>query len=114
MVICALEGKKERTRAAVTVVTEMIARKLVKIDSETFFLLRYKLGGPLMGEDKTNPMNPYSYLAGIVSFGPSDCGTPGYPGVYTVNIFLNVFDELRLKNIFGIICRGSINISIGF
>lgn len=37
-----------------------------------------------MGEDKKNPMNPYLYLAGVVSFGPSQCGTKGYPGVYTV------------------------------
>lgn len=37
-----------------------------------------------MGEDTSNPMNPYIYLAGVVSFGPSQCGTKGYPGVYTV------------------------------
>lgn len=43
-----------------------------------------KLGGPLMGEDKSNPINPYIYLAGLVSFGPSQCGTKGFPGVYTV------------------------------
>lgn len=37
-----------------------------------------------MAEDKSNPVNPYVYLAGLVSFGPSQCGTKGYPGVYTV------------------------------
>lgn len=36
-----------------------------------------------MAEDRSNPMNPYLYLAGVVSFGPSQCGTKGFPGVYT-------------------------------
>lgn len=50
-------------------------------------------GGPLMGEDFSNSLSPHSYLAGIVSFGPQICGTPGFPGVYTVisnirNLFL--------------------------
>lgn len=40
-------------------------------------------GGPLMGLDRSNPTNPYVYLAGIVSLGPTKCGTAGYPGVYT-------------------------------
>lgn len=44
------------------------------------------LGGPLMAEDLSNRLNPYSYLVGVVSFGPRICGTPGFPGVYTVNI----------------------------
>lgn len=34
-------------------------------------------GGPLMGEDLLNGFNPYTYLAGIVSFGPRACGTKG-------------------------------------
>lgn len=42
-------------------------------------------GGPLMAEDLSNRLNPYSYLVGVVSFGPRVCGTPGFPGVYTVN-----------------------------
>lgn len=42
-------------------------------------------GGPLMGDDKTNKKLPFTYLAGIVSRGPQDCGTPGYPAIYTVN-----------------------------
>lgn len=37
-----------------------------------------------MGEDFSNSLSPHSYLAGIVSFGPKICGTPGFPGVYTV------------------------------
>lgn len=37
-----------------------------------------------MGEDNSNSLNPYSYLAGIVSFGPAQCGISGFPGVYTV------------------------------
>lgn len=53
--------------------------------AETFssFVIFLK-GGPLMGEDHSNQLVPYSYLAGIVSFGPAKCGTPGLPGVYTV------------------------------
>lgn len=35
------------------------------------------LGGPLIGEDTSNLRNPFYYLAGIVSFGPILCGTPG-------------------------------------
>lgn len=35
------------------------------------------LGGPLMGLEKSNHAHPYRYLAGIVSFGLSKCGTPG-------------------------------------
>lgn len=33
-----------------------------------------------MGEDRTNTYNPYMYLAGVVSLGPTKCGTAGYPG----------------------------------
>lgn len=40
-------------------------------------------GGPLSSEDDTDVI-PYSYLAGIVSFGLAACGTSGVPGVYTV------------------------------
>lgn len=42
------------------------------------------VGGPLMGDDTSNPRRPFIYLAGIVSFGLSTCGLAGYPGVYTV------------------------------
>ena len=31
-------------------------------------------GGPLMAIDETNPFKPYYYLAGLVSFGPIECG----------------------------------------
>ncbi|XP_031619952.1 uncharacterized protein LOC116338681 [Contarinia nasturtii] len=40
-------------------------------------------GGPLLADDLLNKANPYSYLVGVVSFGPKICGTPGFPGVYT-------------------------------
>lgn len=41
-------------------------------------------GGPLMVIDrKTKPDQPYWYAVGVVSFGPSPCGMPGWPGVYT-------------------------------
>lgn len=40
-------------------------------------------GGPLMGEFKDYRGNSYVYLAGLVSYGPSQCGLKGWPGVYT-------------------------------
>lgn len=49
-------------------------------------LHQQQIGGPLMAEDLSNRLNPYSYLVGVVSFGPRICGTPGFPGVYTVNV----------------------------
>jgi secreted trypsin-like serine protease len=39
-------------------------------------------GGPLM-KDVTDNINQYFYIAGVVSFGPSRCGTKDKPGVYT-------------------------------
>lgn len=35
------------------------------------------VGGPLIAEDNSDLQNPYYYLAGIVSFGHLQCGTPG-------------------------------------
>lgn len=40
-------------------------------------------GGPLMGQFNDGRGGNYYYLAGLVSYGPKDCGTPGLPGVYT-------------------------------
>lgn len=40
-------------------------------------------GGPLMAQDRSDSKNPIQYLVGIVSFGPRQCGTRGWPGVYT-------------------------------
>lgn len=37
-------------------------------------------GGPLMGR---TPDANYWLVLGIVSYGPSPCGTAGWPGVYT-------------------------------
>lgn len=44
-----------------------------------------------MGEDNTNSLNPYLYLAGIVSFGPTKCGTAGYPGKIIIPTYTNCF-----------------------
>lgn len=59
--------------------------KIGKFSNTVCIHFDHILGGPLMALDKSNPMNPYLYLAGVVSFGPSQCGTKGFPGVYTVN-----------------------------
>uniref|UniRef100_A0A336LMT0 CLIP domain-containing serine protease n=1 Tax=Culicoides sonorensis TaxID=179676 RepID=A0A336LMT0_CULSO len=39
-------------------------------------------GGPLMGSAQ-GPRGHFTYLAGLVSYGPSPCGMEGWPGVYT-------------------------------
>ncbi|KAF5289870.1 hypothetical protein FQR65_LT02004 [Abscondita terminalis] len=39
-------------------------------------------GGPLMYADYSKPDANY-YITGVVSFGPSNCGVAGWPGVYT-------------------------------
>lgn len=38
-------------------------------------------GGALMGEQLGTSNNWFA--VGVVSYGPSPCGTPGWPGVYT-------------------------------
>lgn len=46
------------------------------------------IGGPLMSYNVGNNV-PYWVLVGIVSYGPTQCGTVGVPGVYTkVSSFL--------------------------
>lgn len=40
-----------------------------------------------MAEDHSNGLNPYTYLAGIVSLGPTKCGTAGYPGIIEFHLF---------------------------
>lgn len=43
-------------------------------------------GGPLMAVDRSNRFKAYVYLAGILSFGPSPCGSENSPNVYTVRV----------------------------
>lgn len=40
-------------------------------------------GGALVATYNDGRGGNYYYLAGLVSYGPKDCGTPGWPGVYT-------------------------------
>lgn len=40
-------------------------------------------GGPLIALDRTSRIKPYNFIVGVVSFGPTPCGLPGWPGVYT-------------------------------
>lgn len=67
----------------------------VRIDLLFFFLTKifrfcFGLGGPLVGVDNTDV--PYTYLAGVVSRGPTQCGTKDFPGVYTVfHLFITFF-----------------------
>lgn len=39
-------------------------------------------GGPLMANEIVGDSDNW-YIRGIVSFGPNNCGTLGFPGVYT-------------------------------
>lgn len=50
----------------------------------------------LMTVDRTNPAKSYWYCAGIVSFGPTPCGKPGIPGVYTR---VSAYTDWIVKNI---------------
>lgn len=53
------------------------------------FVLTGDSGGPLMSLENQR-QNPFYYLSGIVSFGPSPCGMEGWPGVYTrVNRYID-------------------------
>lgn len=51
-------------------------------------------GGPLM---KTIPRSVLWYIEGVVSFGPTPCGQPGLPGIYTkVSEYLDwITDNMR-------------------
>lgn len=50
-----------------------------------------------MGQDRTDPLNPYAYLAGIVSLGPTKCGTAGYPGNIEFLLFFCFFWLISLR-----------------
>lgn len=49
------------------------------------------LYGECTGNECINTTIPYAYIAGIVSFGPTPCGSKNVPGVYTVSIPLLLF-----------------------
>lgn len=44
-----------------------------------------------MAIDRSNSINPYTYLAGVVSLGPTKCGTAGYPGNIKTSFFIFCF-----------------------
>lgn len=51
-------------------------------------------GGPIM---RVIPRTSTWYIEGVVSFGPTQCGTRGIPGIYTrVSKYLNwILDNMR-------------------
>lgn len=54
-------------------------------------------GAPLMAYDDSDRLNKAWYLAGVVSFGPEECGTAGQPGVYSrVNQYVDwILSKMR-------------------
>lgn len=51
-----------------------------------------------MGFDSSsNSYNPYMYLAGVVSLGPTKCGTAGYPGNILLLFCFRMLLSIKLK-----------------
>lgn len=61
-------------------VREIIDKQLCAGGNEGEDSCRGDSGGPLMALELGNTN---WYAVGVVSYGPSPCGTPGWPGVYT-------------------------------
>lgn len=71
---------KDSCRGMLINTPNTISLHFLKIQNAFKFYSLGDSGGPLMALDKSDRLKPYHFLAGVVSFGPSPCGLPDWPG----------------------------------